>query len=58
MPLDWTLDPSGILKDVVHSKRSTQKRQTKKLDMANSRGTTLVAAHTSKFLRLTQGTII
>ena len=47
------MDRSGILLDVVHSRRTTQKRQTKKPDMANSRATTLNASRTSKFLRLT-----
>ena len=54
MSLLWTLDPSGVLLDVSHSRRTTQKRQTKKLDIANSRGTTTHVARTSKFLRLTQ----
>ena len=47
MSLHWTLDPSGILLDVTHSRRTTQKRQIQKiLDMVNSRGTTLNACNT------------
>ena len=42
---------------MAHSRRTTQKRQTKKLDMANSRGTTLNASRTSKFLKLTRSMI-
>ena len=53
MYLQWTLDPSGILLDVTHSRRTTQKRQTKKiLDMANLRGTTTHVARTSKSTRI------
>ena len=57
MSLHWTLDPYGMFLDVAHSRKTTQKRQTKKLDMANSRGTTLNASRTSKFLRLRRSII-
>ena len=57
MSLHWTLDPSEILLDVVYSRRTTQKRQTKNLDMANSRGISLNASSTSKFLRFSRSIV-